>query len=105
MAQDPNYETGKLYHLPIGLIDTDLNQPRTHFDQEAIAELSQSIQKVGMLNPILVRQTDNARFVIVAGERRYRAAGVAGMLTLPVNVTKVRLTDKVRYKNQKISRK
>ena len=83
MAQDPKYETGKLYSLPIALIDNDLNQPRTHFDQEAIAELSQSIQKVGMLNPILVRQTDDERFVIVAGERRYRAAGVAGILTLP----------------------
>ena len=86
MAQDPKYETGKLYPLPIGLIDNDLNQPRTYFDQEAIAELSQSIQKVGVLNPILVRQAENGRFVIVAGERRYRAAGLAGILTLPAIV-------------------
>lgn len=85
MAQDPKYETGKLYSLPIGLIDTDLKQPRTHFDQEAIAELSHSIQNVGMLSPILVRQ-DNERFVIVAGERRYRAAGLAGMPTVPAIV-------------------
>jgi len=86
MAQDPKYETGKLYPLPISLIDVDLDQPRHHFDQEAIAELSLSIQKVGMLNPILVRQVDDGKFVIVAGERRYRAAGAAGITTLPAIV-------------------
>ena len=86
MALDPKYETGKLYPLPISLIDVDLNQPRHHFDQEGIAELSSSIQEVGVLNPILVRQTDDGRFLIVAGERRYRAAGLAGMTTLPAIV-------------------
>ncbi|HEX7099037.1 MAG TPA: ParB/RepB/Spo0J family partition protein [Acidimicrobiia bacterium] len=59
------------------------NQPRTHFDEEALAELAASIAEVGVLQPIIVRPLDDGSFALIAGERRWRAARQAGLTEIP----------------------
>lgn len=73
------------HDIPLNLIDADPNQPRKHFDAMAIDELAQSIEANGLAVPILVRPAGE-RFVIVHGERRYRAATLLGWETIPANV-------------------
>lgn len=67
------------------LIDTNADQPRKTFDEEKLRELADSITRHGMVQPIIVRQ-NGERFVIVAGERRFRAARMAGLTQVPVIV-------------------
>ena len=67
------------------LIDTNADQPRKAFDEEKLRELADSIARHGMVQPIIVRQ-NGERFVIVAGERRFRAARMAGLTQVPVIV-------------------
>jgi len=62
------------------------NQPRTHFDEEALVELAASIAEMGVLQPILVRAIDDDRFELIAGERRWRATQRAGLATIPAIV-------------------
>ena len=61
-------------------------QPRTQMDQESLASLADSIKAQGIMQPILVRQIDGERFEIIAGERRWRAAQLAGLHEVPVLV-------------------
>ena len=61
-------------------------QPRRHFDEEAIVELSASIREVGVLQPILVRPLDDGRYQLIAGERRWRAARRANLDVIPAVV-------------------
>lgn len=61
-------------------------QPRVDFDQEALMELSQSIRENGLIHPITVRQSADGKYEIIAGERRYRALKIAGVLDIPVVV-------------------
>ncbi len=70
--------------LPIGDIDPDRNQPRTNFDDTALQELADSVAAHGILQPILVRPQSDGSYRIVAGERRYRAARMAGLTEVPV---------------------
>lgn len=70
--------------LPIGEIEPDALQPRKSFDDEALGELSASILEHGILQPLLVRPMTNGGYMIVAGERRYRAARLAGLREVPV---------------------
>jgi ParB family chromosome partitioning protein len=67
-------------------IEANPNQPRMHFDEEALIELSESIKAVGLIQPITVRKMDNSRYQIISGERRYRAAKLAGLTTIPVYI-------------------
>lgn len=69
--------------VPISMIDTNPDQPRKAFDNEALAGLADSIAANGLLQPILVRLVDG-RYEIIAGERRYRASRMAGLSELPV---------------------
>ena len=68
--------------LPLGDIDPNRSQPRKHFDDEALSALSDSIRHSGVISPILVAR-DGARYTIIAGERRWRAACMAGLATIP----------------------
>ena len=72
----------------INLIDIEPNagQPRKVFTEEALAELSDSIAKHGILQPLAVRKLPNGRYQIIAGERRWRAARAAGLKEVPVHV-------------------
>jgi ParB family chromosome partitioning protein len=78
-------ETGTAVELDIGLISPNPEQPRTEIDEEGLAELADSIKKVGILQPIIVRPLGDA-YQIIAGERRWRAARVAGLARVPVRV-------------------
>lgn len=65
-------------------IEPNRNQPRTNFDEEALSELAESIQKHGLIQPIVVRPTTGGAYQIVAGERRWRACRMAGLSEVPV---------------------
>lgn len=69
-------------------IDTNPDQPRKTFDPEKLAELASSIRRHGVVQPILVKK-NGSRYTIVAGERRYRAARMAGLMTVPVVLTDI----------------
>jgi len=71
--------------LPLGDIDPNRNQPRKKFDEEALAQLADSIRHSGVLSPILVAR-DGSRYTIIAGERRWRAARIAGIAAIPAIV-------------------
>ncbi len=71
--------------VPISQLDTNPDQPRKSFDSEALAGLADSISANGLLQPILVRMV-NGRYEIIAGERRFRASKLAGLLEIPVIV-------------------
>jgi ParB family chromosome partitioning protein len=70
--------------LRITEIEPNKEQPRKEFDQEALARLSESIAAHGIIQPILVRPNTNGTYQIVAGERRWRAANMAGLSEIPV---------------------
>ena len=72
--------------LRIELIDTNPYQPRTIFDEVKLQELSESIKTYGVISPLLVRVTDDGRYQILAGERRFRTSQLAGMKTVPALV-------------------
>ena len=70
----------------MGIIKPDLEQPRKTFNKDALQQLSASIEKHGVLQPITVRQL-NGHYIIVMGERRYRASKLAGKRTVPCIAT------------------
>ena len=72
--------------LPITKIEPRRGQPREHFDQERLQELAESIEKHGMIQPITVRPMENGYYQIIAGERRWRAARLAGLKEVPVSI-------------------
>lgn len=78
---------GKLYDLSIASLKQDPDQPRKYFDEQALAELQTSIARHGVLQPILVRKGSGASYVIVSGERRFQAARLAGLTTIPAILT------------------
>jgi ParB family chromosome partitioning protein len=73
-----------LLEVPVNAIAPNPKQPRTRWDDEALAELAASIREVGILQPIVVRGTSGGGYELVAGERRLRAAKLAGLATVPV---------------------
>ena len=77
---------GELRELPVDLIDPGPRQPRRRFDEDALRGLAQSLRERGVLQPVLVRPKDAGRFELVAGERRWRAAQMASLETLPALV-------------------
>lgn len=77
---------GELRHVPLDLLERGPFQPREAFDPEALAELASSIRAQGVVQPIIVRALAEGRYQIVAGERRWRAAGLAGLAEVPVLV-------------------
>lgn len=76
---------GNIVEVPIEDIYPNPNQPRTHFDEKALQELSGSIKALGVIQPITVRK-DGDKFEIISGERRYRASKLAGLKTLPAYI-------------------
>jgi len=77
---------GQLRELPLSEIVANTYQPRSHFDEEALASLTASIKSLGVIQPILVRELAADRFELIAGERRWRAAQAAGLDTIPAIV-------------------
>ncbi|XPF93034.1 ParB/RepB/Spo0J family partition protein [Colwellia sp. RE-S-Sl-9] len=86
-SSDP--QTSELQNLPIELLHTGKYQPRKDMSDEALIELSNSIKSQGIIQPIVVRQTDHEEYEIIAGERRWRAAQLAGLELVPCLVKDV----------------
>ncbi|HEX2027179.1 MAG TPA: ParB/RepB/Spo0J family partition protein [Nitriliruptorales bacterium] len=86
--------TGNRYReLPISAVSPNPRQPRGGFDEADLAELAASIREVGLLQPVVVRETATGRFELIAGERRLRAAKLAGMTRIPALVRATSDTD------------
>lgn len=75
-----------LAELEVTAVSPNPNQPRVHFDEESLVELSASIAEMGVLQPILVRPAGEGAYELIAGERRWRAAQRAGLATIPAIV-------------------
>ena len=75
--------------VEISKIEANPFQPRTTFDQEALAELAVSIREIGLIQPITLRKTGDDLFQIIAGERRFRAAQIAGLTKIPAFIREV----------------
>ena len=82
-------DDGVLREIVIGNLSPGKYQPRTRMDKEALEGLAQSIQSRGIVQPILVRAISADKFEIVAGERRWRAAKIAGLTTIPALVREI----------------
>ena len=72
--------------LPIAKVEPRADQPRYSFDEEALATLSESIKQYGLIQPSTVRKLDGGYYQIIAGERRWRAARMAGLTEVPVRI-------------------
>lgn len=72
-----------IQEIPVGELDPNPDQPRRHFSEESLNQLSGSIREQGVLQPLLVAPSRGGRYMIIAGERRYRAGRAAGLETLP----------------------
>ena len=75
---------GSAFEVDINAIAPNSKQPRTVFDEEALAELAASIKEVGVLQPPVVRDLGSGRYELIMGERRVRASKLAGLKTIPV---------------------
>jgi ParB family chromosome partitioning protein len=83
-----DYQDGGFFRVDVGLIAANPYQPRKHFDPERMAELSESIKQKGVLQPVIIRRGDDGEVFLVAGERRLRAARMAGLEKIPAILTK-----------------
>jgi ParB family chromosome partitioning protein len=85
-AESPGQHGSALREVPINSIRPNARQPRTYFDEEAMAALAASIRELGVLQPVLVKEIPGEpnSYELIAGERRWRAARRAGLQTIPV---------------------
>ena len=86
VSDEPAGEDGDLRHIPLELIAPNPRQPRRAFDQESLQALAESIRERGIVQPVLVRPVAGGTYELVAGERRWRAAQLAGMESVPALV-------------------
>ena len=105
-----NKKDNGLLLIPIEKIFRDENQPRKEFDKEKIEELAQSINKNGLIQPLILTKKDDNNYNLVAGERRWRAAQIANLkilpaLLLPTDLDKdeISLIENIQRENLKIS--
>ena len=103
VAESENVASGTVSSVRLSDIEPDKNQPRTHFDNEALTSLAESISRHGILQPLVVRRLVSSqqlnsdvigeKFVIISGERRWRAAKMAGLNEVPVVVKELSDSD------------
>jgi ParB family transcriptional regulator, chromosome partitioning protein len=82
----PQKPTGGIAEIPIGEIETNPFQPRTHFDEDALLELAESIRVHGIIQPITVRRLSQNQFQLISGERRFQASKLAGLEQIPAYI-------------------
>jgi len=109
LSFDKKNEKGLLL-IPVENIFRDENQPRKEFDKEKIEELAQSIHKNGLIQPLILTKKEDNNYILVAGERRWRAAQIANLkmipsLLLPEDLDKdeISLIENIQRENLKIS--
>ena len=110
ITQQKDTENNGLLLVPIEKIFRDETQPRKEFDKDKIDELAQSIKKNGLIQPIILVKRNDDNFMIVAGERRWRAAQIANIKTLPsllipddLDKDEISLIENIQRENLKIS--
>lgn len=86
MDDAPARDASAINEIEISRISPNPDQPRTIFDEEALEELSRSVREYGIIQPISLRKTGPETYQIIAGERRYRAALMAGLTTVPAYI-------------------
>jgi len=86
---DPSAAGEALLNLKTSFLQPGKYQPRTSMDKASLAELAESIKARGVMQPVLVRQVSDGRYEIIAGERRWRAAQMAGLLEVPALIREV----------------
>ncbi len=86
LSPDMNRRSTGVKVIEVDHIDSNPEQPRLAFDGATLAELALSIREHGVLQPILVRPRDDGRYQLIAGERRWRASKIAGLVTIPALV-------------------
>lgn len=79
-------KASRISEIPLNEIVANPNQPRRTFDEEALQELADSIREHGVISPITLKQNEDGTYMIIAGERRYRAAKMAGLYDIPAYV-------------------
>ena len=80
--------SSSINEVPLDQIHANPDQPRRDFDQESLEELAESLHEIGIIQPITLRKMGEADYQIIAGERRFRAAGIAGLKTIPAYIRK-----------------
>ena len=78
--------SSSISEVEMDLIFANPNQPRSHFDEDALTELASSIRELGVISPITLRKNDDGTYLIIAGERRYRASKLVGLHTIPAYI-------------------
>lgn len=88
ISMDDSEATGStmINEIPLASISPNPEQPRTDFDDEALAELAASIRQLGIIQPLSLRKTGPDSYQIIAGERRFRAAAMAGLSSVPAYI-------------------
>ena len=87
-ASDKNADklVGNIVEIELANITVNPFQPRTHFDENALQELANSIQELGVIQPITVRKSEGNTFQLVSGERRFRASKIIGNSSIPAYI-------------------
>lgn len=85
-ADSPRFTVSAINEIDIEMIEVNPFQPRKNFNEESLQELASSIREIGIIQPITVRKADGNMFQLITGERRYKAAMLAGLSTIPAYV-------------------
>lgn len=88
MLANPDNAPSSISEIDIDLIHANPSQPRKEFDEQALQELADSISSIGIIQPVTLRQEDDGTYLIIAGERRFRASQMAGLTTIPAYIRK-----------------
>ena len=78
--------SSSINEVPLDQIHANPDQPRRDFDQDSLEELAESLREIGIIQPITLRKIKEGDYQIIAGERRFRAAGIAGLKTIPAYI-------------------
>jgi ParB family chromosome partitioning protein len=101
VAREPMSQSGSVRHdfreVPVGALQESPTNPRRSFDETKLQELAQSLRSQGVLVPLIVRDLDLDRFEVVAGARRFRAARLAELASVPVRVVQLSDTQVLEY--------
>lgn len=83
----------KISEIPVDIIEVNPDQPRKNFDEEELLQLSDSIRKYGLIQPVIVRKNHEGKYILIAGERRLRASILAGLEKIPALIREADVRD------------
>jgi ParB family chromosome partitioning protein len=89
IANGHSLAEGQIWHIPISSIQPNAEQPRRYFDPQELNELAMSIKEHGILQPVLISEKIDGGYELISGERRWRAAKIAGLVAVPAIIKKL----------------